>query len=103
MLSIVIPTFRRPRLLNRLLGELLKQAATFGDDVEIIVVDNSPERSAEPIVEALGEAVRYVPEARGGVARARNAGVAASNGRYVIFVDDDQLPVPGWLVAFRGM
>jgi GT2 family glycosyltransferase len=45
-------------------------------------------------------ALRYVPAPARNIARARNVGVAASRGRYVAFVDDDEAPDANWLAAF---
>jgi hypothetical protein len=51
------------------------------------VVDNDPERSAEQLVSNLARRkvlpVRYISERRAGISHARNAGVAASSGRYM--------------------
>jgi len=67
------------------------------------VVDNDPARSAETQVLALAKGapmpVRYVHAAEPGVANARNAGVAASRGAFIAFLDDDEIAPPGWLRA----
>lgn len=102
-LSILVPTFRRPEDLGRLLP--LLQAQAEGRDVEILVIDNSPEAGARAQVTALG--VRYLHAATPGVAHARNLGIAEARGEYLLFIDDDELPGPDWLanwleVAGRG-
>lgn len=97
--SIVITTFRRTAMLTELLDALGKQIA--GRSVEVIVVDNCPDGSARSIAEMQGnEAIRYAHEARSGIVHARNRGVAEARGTYVIFLDDDEVPSPGWLDAF---
>ncbi|WP_423875429.1 glycosyltransferase family 2 protein [Bradyrhizobium sp.] len=45
-ISVVIPTFRRPLLLKQAIESALAQHVP----VEVIVVDDSPERSADPVV-----------------------------------------------------
>ena len=76
------------------------------DPVEVIVVDNDPQRSAEHVVENLAQpglpSVRYLCEARAGISHARNAGVAASRGRYIAFLDDDEVACPRWLAALHA-
>ena len=67
------------------------------------MIDNDPDRSAETQVLALAVGapmpVRYVHAAEPGVANARNAGVAASRGAFIAFLDDDEIAPPGWLQA----
>jgi exopolysaccharide biosynthesis WecB/TagA/CpsF family protein len=99
--SIVIPTFRREHLLTRLLERCAGQGGLGPQALEIIVVDNTPEATARPLVEraAAGSPVRirYQHEPRPGISHARNRGVAAARGHFVVFIDDDELPAPNWL------
>lgn len=69
---------------------------------ELVVVDNSPDGHLRPLVEAWQRehahlAIRWIPEPRPGLARARNAGMEAARGEYLCFLDDDVLVCPGWL------
>jgi GT2 family glycosyltransferase len=57
-------------------------------DLEILVIDNSPDASAAPVV-ARHATVRYVTEPRPGLDHARNRGVAESSRPIVAFTDDD--------------
>jgi succinoglycan biosynthesis protein ExoM len=100
--SVVIPTFRRPELLRAAVGSVLEQRGlTVG--VEIVVVDNDPAKSAERTVADLAGspamALRYLCEPRPGISHARNAGVTASCGSYIAFLDDDEAASPGWLAS----
>lgn len=86
-------------MLAELLDALAAQIAE--RPVEVIVVDNCPEASARNIAGSRGNcAIRYAHEARSGVVHARNRGVSEARGTYVIFLDDDEVPSPGWLDAF---
>lgn len=98
MLSIVVPTFRRESYLPSLFATVENQIATLPHPVELVLVDNSPEASAQAT--SCPDFVRYVHEPRTGVAHARNRGVAEARGTHVIFLDDDELPAPGWLASF---
>lgn len=97
--SIVITTYRRHIMLGELLDALHPQIE--GRPAEIIVVDNCPDASARPVVERFaGLRLRHVHEPRSGVVFARNRGVAEARGTYVIFLDDDEVPVFGWVDAW---
>jgi glycosyltransferase involved in cell wall biosynthesis len=99
--SIVITTYRRTAMLAELLGALRPQLRDHA--VEVIVVDNCPDASAKEVVRGEGDAaLRYVHEKRSGVVHARNTGVAAASGAYVIFLDDDEVPCIGWLDAWMS-
>jgi hypothetical protein len=101
--SIVIPSYRRPELLARALSSCLGQRGV-DFPFEIVVVDNDPAGSAEPVVAEIAvdalAPIRYVSEKRPGISHARNTGVAAATGRYLVFLDDDEEPAPDWLAAF---
>lgn len=105
LVSVVIPTFRRPDALRRALTSALDQsdAGAF----EVVVVDNDPARSAEPVVRALqaGARVRvvYAHAPVPGVANARNVGVNAAGGDFIAFLDDDETAPPTWLGGLMGV
>ena len=104
LLSVIVPTYRRPETLVVLLATLGGQiAALGGDGAELVVVDNCPDRSAEAAVAARAPGAVYVTEPRSGVVHARNAGVRQAQGRHVIFIDDDQRPEAGWLDSYRTL
>jgi len=99
-ISVVIPTYRRNDTLLPLLAEVVRQSEGLRGEVEIIVVDNAAEGTTRDLVDRFAGHVAYVETPQRGIARARNAGIAVSSGQYVVFVDDDQYPAPGWLGAF---
>src|ERR1700722_1691535 len=101
--SIVIPTYRRPEDLARAIDSVLAQEGV-QTPFEILVVDNDPDGSAEPIVRVIAAQspapIRYVREARPGISPAPNTGVAHAAGRYLAFLDDDEEADPQWLAHF---
>jgi succinoglycan biosynthesis protein ExoM len=103
IVSIIIPTQRRPRSLERAARSCFGQVGVDAGALELIVIDNDEHGSARPIAEALAaEApfpLRYIHEPRPGVANARNAGVAAVRGRFIAFLDDDEEASEGWIAA----
>jgi len=96
-------TYRRPAELARILPALLDQAVDLerqhGCSVSVLVVDNDAEGSADAVARAAGDRVRYVQETEPGIAPARaRAVVEAGSADALVFIDDDELPRPGWLV-----
>ncbi len=90
--SVIIPTYHREKELLEAIGSVQRQR---GVALEIIVVDDSPEGSARNAVAALGDArVQYLqrPEPSGGrPALVRNDGAKLAKGRYLYFLDDDDM------------
>lgn len=89
LVSIVVPVWQ-PRLdwLRPAVESALGQAEV---EVEVLVVDDG---CATPVRDLLGIAdarLHVIRVAHGGVARARNAGLAAARGRYVRFLDADDV------------
>ena len=92
---VAVLTYRRAELLPDLLSAALPQIAAAG--AVLLVVDNDPEASARPVV-ATWAGVRYVHEPRPGISAARNRALDDAAGADVlVFLDDDELPSPGWL------
>jgi succinoglycan biosynthesis protein ExoM len=98
-------TFQRPIELQGLLPSLLAQAAESDESVEILVVDNDPAGGAAAIVRSFpDEYVRYAHEATPGIAAARNRALDEAEGSdALLFIDDDERPVDGWLGAMLGL
>jgi GT2 family glycosyltransferase len=95
-ISVVIPTFGRPRMLAAALESVLSQE---GPSIEVQVVDDGRDGAGEDVVAQLGDPrVRYrkmdVPTG-GNPSRVRNVGWQTAGGRLVHFLDDDDLVVPG--------
>ena len=99
-ISIVIPTFRRPDDLARLLASIHADIGT-REDVAIIVADNDAAGSAREAVERFeaetGRAVDYAVAPEPGVSNARNNAMARVDSRFVLFLDDDMEVVPPYL------
>lgn len=102
--SVVVPTFRRPALLERCLEALLVQDFP-AEEYEIIIVDDAASKETRAQVEnwskrAAGEGrcVCYLATSGGcGPAVARNRGWLAARGEIIAFTDDDCLPQSDWL------
>src|SRR5438105_1705834 len=100
LLSIVIPTNGRLRLLTGAIESCLAQELLGDADFEILVVDNTPLGSAREVVCAFADhRLRWMHVAAPGVSEARNAGVRAARGAHIAFLDDDEEASPQWAAA----
>lgn len=103
VVSVVMPTFRRPEPLKLAAGSVLAQQGFAGGEVELVIVDNDPEASARAAFDELAATadmpLRYVHAHTPGVGRARNAGMAVATAPLVAFLDDDEEAPPHWLAA----
>ena len=95
-ISVVIPTYRRPHQLAEALNSVF---ATTTLDIEVIVVDDCPDGSARDVVQRMNsDAVRYLrnPHPTGGnPSVVRNLGWPLAKGRFVHFLDDDDIVPEG--------
>ena len=90
--SIVIPTYKRSNYLKLTLESIAAQ--TFKDFEAIVVDDGSPDDSAEIVCKAF-DFCHYVKITNsGGPAKPRNMGIELAKGKYIAFVDDDDLWLP---------
>ncbi|ALV06510.1 glycosyltransferase [Roseateles depolymerans] len=105
-LSVVVPTYLRPMLLERCLLALLAQSLP-RERFEIVVVDDGHDDRTRERVQVLASrtdapVMRYLrPDHGRGPAVARNAGWRGANGTVVAFTDDDTIPDVDWLA--RGL
>lgn len=102
-ISVIIPTFHRNPELERALRSCLRQDGMRPDQFEIVVVDNSSDGRARPVVSSLAAsspvAIHYHAERRPGITHARNTGVAAASGELIAFLDDDGEADSRWLCS----
>ena len=115
-LTVAVLTYLRNAYLAELLPALVEQAGPVAGRARarILVVDNDPAGGAERTVSAAARAVRpggaepdgaapgivYVHEPEPGIVAGRNRALDESGReRLLVFIDDDELPRPGWLAA----
>lgn len=91
-ISIIVPVYNASRTLEFTVGSILSPSF-FGNCELILVDDGSTDGSAEicDSFAALDDSIRVIHQKNGGVSRARNAGIAAASGEYLMFVDSDDL------------
>jgi GT2 family glycosyltransferase/Flp pilus assembly protein TadD/MoaA/NifB/PqqE/SkfB family radical SAM enzyme len=96
LVSVIVPTFNRPEMLKETLKSILDQTyATFeiivvndyGEDVSNVVNDLNPRGN-----------IRYIRhETNKGLAAARNTGIKSAKGKYIAYLDDDDMFFPDHL------
>lgn len=88
--SVIVPTYNRAALLEEAIASVLAQTFT---DWELIVVDDGSTDATAAMLAKLDESrLRVVRvDHTGSPARVRNAGLAVARGKYVAFLDDDDL------------
>lgn len=107
LISVVIPTFNRPQLLEACLGKLLDQTLA-PCEYEIIVADDADSATTRDQVVKLSEStpvrLRYIAvTGPHGPAAARNRGWRAAAADAIAFTDDDCLPDRDWLRSGLAM
>lgn len=86
LVSVVIPAYNCERYIARAVRSVLGQTYT---NFECIVIDDGSTDGTAAVVEGFGERVRLIRQCNGGASAARNAGIAAAQGRYIAFLDSD--------------
>lgn len=101
LVSVVLPTHNRARLLANAMQSVLNQTYR---NLELVIVDDGSEDNTPQIVAARGDPrVRYAAHAvKKGAAAARNTGIRMAAGEYVAFQDSDDVWRPDKLTAQIG-
>jgi GT2 family glycosyltransferase len=102
LVSVIVPTHRRPVLLERLLRSLLAQDWP-RDRLEIIVVHNAtPDDTAARVARLAADSpvpIAYFATAFSGPGPSRQFGAQRARGAILAFIDDDCEATPGWIAA----
>ena len=89
IVSVIVPHFNRGAMMVDTLETVVSQSFT---DWELIVVDDASDENPTALVRTVvPDAQVIVLERNGGPSRARNVGTAAAKGRFVAFLDSDDL------------
>jgi glycosyltransferase involved in cell wall biosynthesis len=89
--SIVIAVYNGAPTIERALASVFAQTYT---DYEVIVVNDGSTDDTGAVLAHLGDRIRLITQGNRGLSAARNAGVRASTGEYVAFLDDDDEWMP---------
>ena len=91
--TVVIPTYNRSNLLKRAVVSVLDQ--TF-DDFEIIIIDDHSTDDTCSVVSSFSDPrIKYaINHRKKGACGARNTGIFVAKGKWVAFLDDDDVWLP---------
>lgn len=89
--SVIIPAYNRAPMLREAIDSVLSQSFI---DFELIVVDDGSTDATADVTAAYGRALSYLRIPNSGVSAARNHGAAAARGRWLAFLDSDDLWLP---------
>ena len=99
--SVIICSRDRAESLRRALASVV--AAEHPEEPwEVLVVDNGSNDDTQGVVSSFAPSlpIRYVSEPEAGLSRARNRGVSAAGGDYLVWTDDDVIVDRMWLAAY---
>ena len=95
MISIITPVYNAENYIEETIKSVLDQSY---DDWEWILVDDgSSDRSVEIIEQSRDPRIRLIRQQNSGAAAARNRGIKAAKGRYIAFLDADDIWYPNRL------
>ena len=99
LVSVIIPTYKRPKYLTRAINSVLNQTY---QNIEIIIIDDNNEEDefrklTQNVLKKfiIEKKIIYIEHKYNkGVAAARNTGIKKSNGEFISFLDDDDEYLP---------
>jgi glycosyltransferase involved in cell wall biosynthesis len=97
LVSVVIPTYNRANLLVEAVGSCLNQTWPY---LQVVIVDDGSTDETEAVVTSQladnwkDKLIAYVRQPNQGAATARNRGMALATGKYIQFLDSDDILFP---------
>lgn len=91
LVSIVIPFFSGVNWLKEALSSVQNQAYK---NVEVLVINDGSNENINDISEIYNIDIRIINKENGGPASARNLGIEESSGKYIAFLDSDDIWLP---------
>ena len=101
LFSVIMPAYNRAAFIGAALHSVVAQ--TLGDWECIVVDDGSTDGTCAVVREMAAKEprIRLIEQANAGPGAARNKGAAAATGKYLAFLDSDDLWMPWALETYR--
>lgn len=96
-LSVIIPAYQAENYLSEAVDSVKMQE--WPGSVEIVIIDDGSNDETLRLAQALGDIV--LTQSHAGAAKARNAGIQASSGDWILFFDADDILAPGAVSALQ--
>lgn len=100
LFSVIIPVFNRESLIGQTLDSVLQQDLPPSEFEILCVDDGSSDRSLD-VLRRYGGRIRVLQQENRGPGAARNLGISEAKGRYVAFLDSDDLWFPWALKTYQ--
>lgn len=98
--SVVIPVYNREHLIKNTVDSVLAQT---NKDFEIIVVDDGSIDHTMDILEKYGNRIKALSQSNSGPEAARHKGISEARGKYLVFLDSDDLLTPSALEIYGAI
>lgn len=89
LVSVIIPTYNRSRLVKEAIDSVLKQ--TYADSEILVVDDGSTDETAQVLSKISDQRIKYFHKNNDGLSNARNLGITKSRGEFIAFLDSDDI------------
>ena len=102
-ISVIIPCYKAAATLRRAVESALADAPA---DLEVLLVDDGSPDETGRLCDALAEhdpRIKALHRTNGGAGAARNTGLDAARGEWVLFLDADDALLPGLWAALDGI
>ena len=91
LVSVIIPTYNRGWIIKEAIDSVLAQDFI---DFELIVVDDGSTDNTSEILDSYSDDITVLQQNNKGVSAARNRGLSKASGRFIAFLDSDDLWLP---------
>jgi glycosyltransferase involved in cell wall biosynthesis len=89
--SVIIPTYNRGWIIKEAIDSVLAQDYT---EFELIVVDDGSADHTSDVLDSYRNVIKVLSQKNKGVSAARNRGIAEASGKFIAFLDSDDLWLP---------
>lgn len=101
LFSVIIPLYNKENFIEKTLESVLSQ--TFSDFELIIVNDGSTDKSEEKVLYFKDDRIKYFSKENEGVSATRNFGIEKASGKFISFIDADDIWKNDFLENMNGL